>query len=615
MEKLFINIFQMSIYASYLILAVLLVRFLLRKAPKSMRSFLWLLVGIRLLVPFSVESVFSLIPNTQIADAVIDTTVPPEPDTLSNIPSTKPSVSQSVNTILPANSKHTDKAQTAVLLCAKIWLAGMALMLGYMVISWLHLKGRVKMSVPTDAALDGGSTKISQKIYQSDAIESPFLFGIIKPRIYIPNRVDSDALFYVVMHEMTHLKRKDHLVKPAGFVLLSVYWFNPLVWAAYIMLCRDIELICDEKVVRQLGASCKKTYSQALLNSTVKRRVIAACPVAFGEVSVKERVKNVLDYKKPAFWVLAAAVLACIIVPVCFMTRKKASSSANPDIQSKEVYFLDDFNAMSGDYEMLNPEQYPLVPSLRLGDDGTFTFSYSVISSYLPYGTYERKDNILTASTDDGKYHYQFTCVGDVNDSLLFFDAAHSSDVTDIDTKLNADAPIRDGSIFVKNILSQTLSDAQELSQTFNQNIAQGTTMTASELQDQLLSLTELQRQLTVKETQVQRQLERSKELQLTPEESAVLETTLQGWIQASRSATQQLEEDLAACQSMIDASEVIQTAPSAASEYTLSVSPRVITSQNVDDTIAKDAKLLEALFPDHHESIPNISFPCNVDP
>ncbi|MDE6939361.1 MAG: M56 family metallopeptidase, partial [Lachnospiraceae bacterium] len=137
-------------------------------------------------------------------------------------------------------------------------------------------------------------------------------------RIYIPNRVDSDALFYVVLHEMTHLKRKDHLVKPAGFILLSVYWFNPLVWAAYIMLCRDIELICDEKVVRQLGASCKKAYSQALLNSTVNRRVIAACPVAFGEVSVKERVKNVLDYKKPAFWVLAAAVLACIIVPVCF---------------------------------------------------------------------------------------------------------------------------------------------------------------------------------------------------------------------------------------------------------------------------------------------------------
>ncbi len=170
MEKLFINIFQMSIYASYLILAVLLVRFLLRKAPKSMRSFLWLLVGIRLLVPFSVESVFSLIPNTQIADAVIDTAVQSEPDTLSNIPATKPSVSQSVNTILPANSKHTDKAQTAVQFCAKIWLAGMALMLGYMVISWLHLKGRVKMSVPTDAALDGGSTKISQKIYQSDEI-------------------------------------------------------------------------------------------------------------------------------------------------------------------------------------------------------------------------------------------------------------------------------------------------------------------------------------------------------------------------------------------------------------------------------------------------------------
>lgn len=569
MERLFINIVQMSIPASYLILAVLIVRFLLRKAPKAMRSFLWLLVGIRLLVPFSVESVFSLIPDTQEVDAYINTAVQPEIDTVPDTPAMNANASlnqpmQSTDT--PAAEKHMNRTQTAIRVGARIWLAGMALMLGYMVMSWLCLKKRVRMSVPAEVALDCGDTKISQKIYRSEAVENPFLFGIIKPRIYIPNRIAGEELSYVVRHEMTHLKRKDHLIKPAGFVLLSVYWFNPFVWAAYIMLCKDIELICDEKVVRQLGASCRKAYSQALLNSTVNRRAITACPVAFGGISVKERVKNVLNYKKPAFWVLAAAVLACIIVPVCFMTQKKTNAgetddSASADAQDTEDYFLDDTLAMAGDYMMLDPEQYPLVPSLQLGSDGIFTFSYSVTSSYMPYGTYERKGNILTASTDDGKYHYQFTCAGDVNNSLLFFDAEHSSDVADINTRLNVDAQVRDGSIFVRNTLYQTIADAGELSQSFRQNTEQGTAMTAQELQDQLVSLTELQKQLTIGETQTQRLLEKARELQLTQEESAVLETTLQGWIQESRSVMQQLEEDLDTCKSMLHASENTRTA------------------------------------------------------
>lgn len=192
MERLFINIVQMSIPASYLILAVLIVRFLLRKAPKAMRSFLWLLVGIRLLVPFSVESVFSLIPDTQEVDAYINTAVQPEIDTMPDTPAMNANASLNQpmqSTVTPAAEKHMNRTQTAIRVGARIWLAGMALMLGYMVMSWLCLKKRVRMSVPAEVALDCGNTKISQKIYRSEAVENPFLFGLIKPRIYIPNRI------------------------------------------------------------------------------------------------------------------------------------------------------------------------------------------------------------------------------------------------------------------------------------------------------------------------------------------------------------------------------------------------------------------------------------------
>lgn len=574
MENLFVNVFQMSVSASYLILAVLLVRFLLQRAPKSMRSFLWLLVGIRLIVPFSVESVFSLVPDTQAVDGYIYDTAQPEMNTIPNSPDMNKSVSYPIpGTTVPSAERHMGKTQMAVMIVTRVWLVGMALMLGFMLISWLRLKRRVRMSVPVNVMLDCGRTKISQKIYQSDTIESPFLFGIIRPHIYIPDSIASEELPYVVQHEMTHLKRRDYLIKPAGFLLLSVYWFNPFVWVAYVLLCKDIELICDEKVIRQLGASSKKAYSQALLNSASNRRVIAACPVAFGEVSVKERVKNVLNYKKPAFWVLAAAVLACVIVPVCFMTQRKTSAVIDTDtkntddlvhtdemddspseVLTEQNYEIDELIAMSGEYEMLNPEKYPNVPRLSLHEDGTFSFTYSVISSYLPHGIYERKDNILTTSTSDGKYHYQFTCAGEVNNSVLFFDTEHSSDVTEIDTKLDIDAPIQDGSIFVKNILFQILADARELSQTFRQKQMQGTTVTMEELQNQQVYLMEMQKQLTTGERQVQRQLEKSKELQLSQEESDALESRLQEWIQEAQSALQQIEEDLNICQFMMNA-------------------------------------------------------------
>ncbi len=573
MENLFINIFQMSFSASYLILAVLIVRFLLRKAPKSMRSFLWLLVGIRLVFPFSVESVFSLIPDTQVADEYIYDFTQPESNTILNTANIDTIVSQPVSsTLMPSDEKYVNKTQTAVLICAKIWLAGMALMLGYMLTSWLRLKHRVKISVPVDVSLECGLTDKKQKIYRNNEIDSPFLFGIIRPRIYIPDSIAKEELPYVVQHELTHLKRKDYLIKPAGFFLLSVYWFNPCVWIAYIMLCRDIELICDEKVIRQLGASCKKAYSQALLNCAANRRMIAACPVAFGEVSVKERVKNVLNYKKPALWALAAAVLACIIVPVCFMTQKKTDAAENTDhpentagqssnlsetISSEDINIE---NLLSGSYEMLNPDQdkYAMVPSLTLEEDGQFSFGYDPLSSYLCVGEYYWTEDILHIVSDDGKYHYQFMYA---DSGLLLFDAENSSDVTRIDENKSMIAPVENGSLFVKNSIAAALALA-------HRELDGGTESTNEERRAKQESMWEIQNQLTKGKMQLQWQLDKVKELQLTQEESAALEARLQQLIRQAEDVLQQLEHAQAVCQSLIEAEERNQSAYEAIEQW-----------------------------------------------
>lgn len=475
--KLFMNLIHMSISAGYLILAVLLVRFLLQKAPKRMRSLLWLFVGIRLMVPFSVESVFSLIPDTKTVDAYLYEMELPVDNTVADTDMKKP-VSQLIqNTFVPntasAQTGRT-KIQTIWMLCTKIWIAGMAFMVGYMFYSYLRLKNRVRMSVPAEVVLKNHVVKY----YQCDAIESPFLFGILHPRIYIPCKTASDEIPYVLSHELTHKKRKDYLIKPLGFLILSVYWFHPCVWVAYIMLCKDIELICDEYVVRELGTEYKKAYSQALLNSTVNHRMITACPIAFGEISVKERVKNVLNYKKPAFWMLAAAVLACIVVPVCFMTQKKTDASTQEDLPEAAQTDLhptiqdntipkdnqtDSVDKIVGEYQMTlskseQEEFLPLdayndtyedvsvfTPRLSLDKDGTFSFGYDPFSSYLSVGEYDIVSNCVKAVTHDGKYHYQFTSVGY---GMLRFDAEKSSDLH----KTNTDAvpAIEDGSIFVK---------------------------------------------------------------------------------------------------------------------------------------------------------------------
>ena len=307
MEDLFLTLFNRSIAAGWLILAVLLLRLALKKAPKAVHCLLWLLVGVRLACPFSIESALSLVPSTQLIQSTAD-------GGSFRVSTGIAAVNSVVN---PYLANHYYEGVTVPLglrervtqVCAWVWLIGAASLLLYSLASYLLLRRRVSTAV-----------RLRDGLWQSDQIASPFLLGFFRPRIYLPFGMDEAALSYVETHERAHIRRRDHWWKPLGFLILTVYWFNPLVWAAYVLLCRDIELACDEQVIRQLGADSKAAYSQALLNCSVSRSSIAACPLAFGEVGVKQRVKNILNYKRPAFWVLLASLVACTAAAVFFLT-------------------------------------------------------------------------------------------------------------------------------------------------------------------------------------------------------------------------------------------------------------------------------------------------------
>ena len=308
MEKVFLQLVNISITASYLVLAVVVLRPLLKRAPKWIRGILWALAGLRLVLPFSWESVFSLIPSREpIPQQILYDAVP-------QINTGIPVVNSVVNPILaetmtPFPGASANPIQILVIIAANIWVVGMACMSVYGCISYLLLRRRLREAVHTQ-----------DRVWICDRIDSPFLLGLFRPRIYLPSSLASEDAAYVIAHEKAHLQRKDHLWKPLGFLILMVYWFNPLIWLAYVLLCRDIELACDEKVIRLMGEGSKKAYSNALIRCSVPRRSIAACPVAFGEGSIKGRIRSVLSYKKPSFWIIVAALVICVAVAVCFLT-------------------------------------------------------------------------------------------------------------------------------------------------------------------------------------------------------------------------------------------------------------------------------------------------------
>ena len=314
MNELFLKIINMSISASWLVLAVLILRFVLKKAPKWINVLLWGIVAIRLICPFSFESTLSLIPSAETIPLNIGM------DTTPTINSGISAINNAVNPIIsqsntPMAGASVNLLQITIGICEYIWIFGMIALALYTAISYWRLRRKVDTAV-----------RYKDNIFQSENVSFPFVLGIIKPRIYLPFKMNGQYLEHVVAHEQAHICRKDHWWKPLGFLLLMIPWFNPLMWLAYVLLCRDIELACDEKVIKELGNEQRGDYTQALVACSINRRMIAACPLAFGEVSVKERVKSVMNYKKPAFWVIIISVIVCVGVAVCFLTNPKQDS-------------------------------------------------------------------------------------------------------------------------------------------------------------------------------------------------------------------------------------------------------------------------------------------------
>ena len=413
MSEIFLKIINMSISASYIVLAVLLLRLLLKKAPKWITVVLWGIVAVRLVCPFSIESVLSLIPSAETVspDIMMDRT----PEINTGIPV----LNQVINPVIsgsftPDPGTSANPLQLWIPTFAVIWIIGMVALLIYTVISFAKVKRKI-----------GTAVFLRDNIYQSENVVSPFVLGIIKPKIYLPFGMNEKDMEHVVAHEMAHIRRKDHLWKPLGFLLLTLHWFNPLMWLGYVLLCRDIELACDEKVIKELDHDARADYSQALLTCSVNRRMIAACPLAFGEVGVKDRVKSVLNYKKPAFWIIIAAIVACVAVAVCFLTNPPAKE-VNLDfpfeiedvdniemyhyvgtpgqVEKKVIVSEQDIKTL---YEKFERISYKLKKADEVvgGETTSFRFNLSDGTMYeLIYRSYGVKNGILKSPTDGFEY-------------------------------------------------------------------------------------------------------------------------------------------------------------------------------------------------------------------
>lgn len=314
MGNIFLKLCNMSIAAGWLILTVILLRVLLKRAPRWIHCLLWGIVAVRLICPFSIESVYSLIPSAETiqSNTIIDG------EFYKNVPVIDSRISiinDTVNPVLQEAFDYEEEESAAPMqiytyLGDIVWSCGLLLLSVYALIGQFRMRHMLKEAVC-----------YRDNIYFCDAVASPFLLGFIRPRIYLPSGMDEAEMSCVVLHEQAHLKRKDHWWKLLGYLLLSVYWFHPLCWAAYIIFCRDIEFACDEKVIKDMTLSEKKEYSRALLSCSCFGRVIMAYPLAFGEVGVKKRIKSVLHYRKSPVWIVTSAVAACMIVAVCFLTN------------------------------------------------------------------------------------------------------------------------------------------------------------------------------------------------------------------------------------------------------------------------------------------------------
>lgn len=331
MESLFSNILTASFHGSFVILAVIILRVLLRKAPRKFICFLWLLAGLRLLMPFEIQSSLSLQPMPEVRQQWQASSDPAPRETLPEplVQSQEPAQAPEATVVTPEEPtpeepEHSGPARNWLGVIPYVWL-GVAACFGlYMICAYLSLKNKVREAVK----IQGG--------WECDRIETAFILGFIRPQIYIPMGLSAEVRKHILAHERTHLEKGDHWFKMIGFLALALHWFNPLAWAAYILLCRDIELACDERVVQFMDLEERKSYSAALLSCSTTHLHFAACPVAFGEVSVKKRIKTVLDYRRPSFWVSLLAVAAVLFVAVCLLTNPTSTPDAGPTQTEEE---------------------------------------------------------------------------------------------------------------------------------------------------------------------------------------------------------------------------------------------------------------------------------------
>ena len=308
MDKVFIFLLNTSINASYLIIAVILLRFALFKAPKWISCLLWAAVGIRLAIPIKLESILSLLPSPEPIPQ--DIAISPSPQINTGIGVVNNTLNPIIlDTFTPDPVQSANPLQIVFFIAAIIWITGLAAMLFWSAVSYLRLKRRVAPSIYAH-----------DNVFYCDNIPAPFILGVFSPRIYLPSGISEEDAFHVIAHERAHIDRRDYIWKPLGFVILSVYWFNPLCWIAYILFCRDVEKACDERVIGKMQSDGRREYSSALLSCSVSRFGVSACPLAFGEIGVKSRIKSILNYKKPAFWIIIVSILLAIGLCIGFLT-------------------------------------------------------------------------------------------------------------------------------------------------------------------------------------------------------------------------------------------------------------------------------------------------------
>lgn len=392
MDDVFLKLVNLSISASWLILAVLVLRVVLKKAPKWVMSLLWGVVALRLVCLFSIESALSLIPS----EIVTETREPVLYEQATLDIATNPTLPSAAEVPVGVSRQQ---AQVDFNIYSVLWLAGMAALLVHALVS----AGKLKRKLATAILL-------RDNIYESEFVDSPFVFGVVKPNIYLPMHMDEGTAAYVIAHERAHLARRDHWWKVLGYLVLALHWFNPLVWVAYILFCRDIELACDEKVVKGLDGAARADYSQALLSCAAPGRAVAACPLAFGEGNIKMRVKSALHYKKPAFWVAAAAVLAVVIVAVCFLTNPKSERGSlvwaqklnAADVASIELYVPAEGEARQ--YKKLDTEEMAQAVELINSSRGTYIEKPETVYAGLPVW--------FLLTMDDGTVHAVGSVVG-----------------------------------------------------------------------------------------------------------------------------------------------------------------------------------------------------------